>query len=175
MQVVAETERLLLRQLNLGDAAFILQLVNDPDWLIHIGERNVHTIADAKSFIIAGPKASYRQHGFGLFVMARRTDNSLLGLCGLLQREYLPCPDIGYAILPEYRCCGYTLEACRGILSYAKRQLGLETVAGIVSPGNIASIALLKKLGMQWLEDREHDGMLSSVFKLSLLSATELA
>jgi len=54
-----ETERLTLRPLTTGDAAFILELVNDPDWLRNIGDRNVHTLADAERYITNSPMAKY--------------------------------------------------------------------------------------------------------------------
>jgi hypothetical protein len=42
--VVRETDRLRLRHLALGDAPFIVALLNDPDWLRYIGDRGVRTI-----------------------------------------------------------------------------------------------------------------------------------
>ena len=39
---ILETDRLIVRGLTLDDAAFILELVNAPDWLRCIGDRHVH-------------------------------------------------------------------------------------------------------------------------------------
>src|SRR4051812_38132827 len=65
---VLETEHLSLRRLSADDAAFILELVNDPDWLQFIGDRGVHTLADARDYILNGPVAMYQRVGFGLFL-----------------------------------------------------------------------------------------------------------
>lgn len=42
--IVLETERLLLRHFNVGDAAFIVELLNDPAFVQHVGDRNVRTL-----------------------------------------------------------------------------------------------------------------------------------
>ena len=39
---IIETERLTLRELAAEDAQFILELVNDPAWLRHIGDKRTH-------------------------------------------------------------------------------------------------------------------------------------
>ena len=46
-----ETERLFLRLTELEDASFILELFNTPKWIQFIGDRNLHTIAQAKNIL----------------------------------------------------------------------------------------------------------------------------
>ncbi|MGH9443874.1 MAG: GNAT family N-acetyltransferase, partial [Thermoanaerobaculia bacterium] len=46
-----ETERLFLRRLTPGDAEFVLELLNDTDWLRFIGDRGVRTLEDARDYI----------------------------------------------------------------------------------------------------------------------------
>ena len=53
--IVIETPRLILRRLTLDDAPFILELVNDPDWLRHIGDKNVRSLDDARAYLTNGP------------------------------------------------------------------------------------------------------------------------
>jgi len=59
------TERLTIRPFSLDDAAFIVALVNDPDWLRFIGDMAVHSEDDARRYLESGPLAMYRQHGLG--------------------------------------------------------------------------------------------------------------
>ena len=61
---VLETDRLVLSHLTHDDDAFILELVNDPDFLRHIGDRAVRNREDARRYI-DGPRDSYIRHGFG--------------------------------------------------------------------------------------------------------------
>jgi RimJ/RimL family protein N-acetyltransferase len=60
------TERLVLRELTLNDAEFILELLNEAAFLRFIGDKGVRTLADARGYILKGPMDSYGRHGFGL-------------------------------------------------------------------------------------------------------------
>ena len=145
---IIETSRLVLRRLDGGDAAFILELVNDADWLRHIGDRGVHTLADAERYILQGPVAMYEAKGFGLYGVQLRSSGALIGMCGLIKRDALDDVDIGFALLPSHRGGGYAREAAEATLKYARDVLRLPRVAAIVSPANSASIGLLERLGL---------------------------
>ena len=145
---VLETERLRLRRLQADDAAFILRLVNDPEWLRYIGDRGVRTLEDAERYIENGPAAMYRRHGFGLFAVERKDKAGPIGICGLLRRDILPDVDIGFAFLPQFRGAGYALESARATLAWARDALGLRRVVAITAPHNERSQALLRKIGL---------------------------
>lgn len=168
--VVLGTRRLRLRKLGLQDAGFILELVNDPDWLRHIGDRGVRTPEDARAFIEAGPLLSYEAHGFGLWLTELRSDAEPIGLCGILKRDYLDYPDLGYALLPGFRQHGYAREASAGVLKHARLVLGIPALDAIVSPRNRRSIRLLKALGFDELEMIEipPDGHTARLFRCAL-------
>ncbi len=144
---ILETERLLLRELVLNDAPFIVELLNTPGWLQYIGDRNVHTREEAHGYLQAGPLKSYAEHGFGLYLVADRNNEEPLGMCGLLQRDYLPYPDIGFAFLPQHNGKGLGYEAAHALLDTATKQWDMTTVGAITLPRNITSVRLLKKLG----------------------------
>jgi len=101
----------------------------------------------ARRYIEDGPRAMYRQFGFGLNRVALKDSDTPIGICGLLQRESLPCPDIGFAFLPEYRARGYAREAADAVLQHAMLILRLKKIVATVHPDNLASIKLLDKLG----------------------------
>jgi RimJ/RimL family protein N-acetyltransferase len=142
-----ETSRLMLRWLEFSDADFIYQLVNDPHWLRFIGDKQVADLAGAQRYIETGPRAMYRQFGFGLNRVALKDSDTAIGICGLLQRESLPLADLGFAFLPEFRGQGYAREAADAILQHAYLILRQTRVAAIVNPDNLSSIKLLDKLG----------------------------
>ena len=142
-----ETSRLQCRWLDLADAAFIHQLVNDPDWLRFIGDKQVSSLDGARAYIESGPQAMYQQFGFGLNRVALKDNDTPIGVCGLLKRESLPCADLGFAFLPEYRGRGFAQEAASAVLQHGCSVLKQTCIAAIVSPHNSASIKLLEKLG----------------------------
>ncbi|WP_157043385.1 GNAT family N-acetyltransferase [Paraglaciecola sp. T6c] len=136
-----------MRLLTDDDAEFILGLVNEPSWIKYIGDRNIHTLDDAKHYIQTGPLTMYEQHGYCLNLVERSADNVPVGMCGLLKRETLEWPDIGFAFCAEFHGQGFGYEAAKATLKHAQDALGLTQIAAVTALDNDPSIALLNKLG----------------------------
>jgi RimJ/RimL family protein N-acetyltransferase len=144
---VLKTARLCVRALLPSDTAFVVALLNDPAFIRYIGDRGVRTEIDALTYLATGPLASYTRHGFGLSAVELAAGGTPIGICGLLKRDDLPAPDLGFAFLPAFRSQGYAFEAASAVMADAHARLGLDTLLAIVSPGNAPSIRLLEKLG----------------------------
>jgi RimJ/RimL family protein N-acetyltransferase len=97
MKVVCETERIVVRQFELSDAPFIVRLLNDDLFIRYIGDKNIRTQEDAINYLKTGPMASYKKHGFGLNLVCLKETHTPIGMCGLLKRDELESPDLGYA------------------------------------------------------------------------------
>ena len=147
-----KTERLNIREMQLGDAPFILKLLNDPAFIKNIGDKKVRTITEANNYITTGPLESYQKNGYGLFLTELISGNKWipLGMCGLIKRAELEDTDIGFAFLPEYTGKGFGYESASAVLEFGRTKIGLKRVVAIVSPENAGSIKLLKKLGFQY-------------------------
>ncbi|MBT8433699.1 MAG: GNAT family N-acetyltransferase [Gammaproteobacteria bacterium] len=148
--LVIETHRLKIRWLEVGDAAFIYNLVNDPTWIRYIGDKNVSNLEDAKTYIDSGPREMYRNLGFGLNHLSLKEDDTSIGICGLLQREALDEVEIGFALLSEFRGQGYAFEAATAVLEQGRTGLGISRIVAILTPDNLASRKLLCKLGFEF-------------------------
>jgi ribosomal-protein-alanine N-acetyltransferase len=146
----AETERLHLRRLDAGDAAFILELVNEPSWIRYIGDRNVRALLDAQRYIENGPVDMYRRLGFGLYRVALKAGDEPIGICGLIKRETLADPDLGFAFLPRFWGNGYAIESAAAVMAHARETLRLPRVVAILAPDNHRSRRLLEKLGFRF-------------------------
>jgi ribosomal-protein-alanine N-acetyltransferase len=147
---VLETERLRLCRLTVDNAQFILTLLNEPSFLRYIGDKKVRNLEDARQYILNGPAASYEQNGFGLNLVELRESRLPIGMCGLLKREELPDPDIGFAFLPDFWNKGFAFEAAAAVLQDACERLSLQRVLAITSLDNEASIKLLQRLGFRF-------------------------
>ncbi|HKS10648.1 MAG TPA: GNAT family N-acetyltransferase [Pyrinomonadaceae bacterium] len=143
-----ETERLLLRPFTTNDAPFVLTLLNEPSFLRFIGDKKVRNLEDARQYLLNGPIASYERHGFGLMLVALKDSNVPAGMCGLLKRDELPDPDIGFAFVPDYWGKGFAFEAATAVMNDARERLKLNRILAIVDPTNDASIKLLERLGL---------------------------
>jgi RimJ/RimL family protein N-acetyltransferase len=153
-----ETARLALRQLTTDDAAFILELVNDPAWIAFIGDRGVHNLDDAGAYISTGPMAMYTALGFGLYLVELKATGAPIGMCGLIKRDFLEDVDIGFAFLARYRGHGYAFEAATATMAYAADALGHERVVAIVAQENHRSAKLLEKLGFHFERMMQYPG-----------------
>ena len=149
---VLETERLSLRRLTVDDAEFILALLNEPSFLRYIGDKKVRNLDDARQYILNGPVGSYERHGFGLNCVELRESHTPIGMCGLLKREELPDPDIGFALLPDFWNKGFAFEAAEAVLKDARERLKIQRILAITSLDNEASINLLQRLGFKFDE-----------------------
>jgi RimJ/RimL family protein N-acetyltransferase len=146
---VLSTERLILRRFVLDDAPFVIALLNEPGWLEYIGDKGVHTIEDAHRYLQAGPLKMYEQFGFGLYLVARKSDATPIGMCGLIKRDTLDHVDIGFALLASVAGQGFAYEAASAVVQLA-RSLRLPRLLAITTPTNRSSQKLLGKLGLQF-------------------------
>ena len=148
--IILETNRLVLRQLIIGDAEFILALLNEPSFIRYIGDKGVRNLDDARRYILEGPVESYERNGFGLYLAELKKDGTPIGISGLVKRDTLSDPDIGFAFLPQYWSRGYAVESAAAVMDYARDVLALKRVLAITSPDNEASARLLGKIGLQF-------------------------
>ncbi len=166
--MILETARLRLREFDLSDADFIIELLNTEGFLKNIGDRKVRTILDAHQYLVNGPIKSYRDNGYGLYAVELKATHGLVGMAGLVKRDVFEYADLGFALLPEHFRKGYALEAASGILEYAKSTLKMNRVLGITKVENLVSIQVLLKCGMSFegpfkLYPDEDDGKLFTI------------
>lgn len=147
---ILDTARLSIRTVEADDAPFYLELVNDPDFLAHIGDRGIRTLDAARAHIDNGPVRMQAELGHAIWLVTLKDSGAPIGMCGLIRRETLPGVDLGYAFLPAWRGQGYAFEAARAVVDYARDALGLARLLAITSPDNTASGALLEKLGLRF-------------------------
>ena len=137
-----------MRPMQSDDAAFILELLNEPSFMDNIGDKGVRTLEDALGYIRTAGWDNYARHGFGMNTVELADSSARIGICGLLKREELEHPDIGFALLGRYHGQGYGTEAANGMIDVARSGLKLPRVAAITSETNEPSVRVLLKLGM---------------------------
>ena len=147
-----KTNRLLCRVTGIEDAPFILQLLNTEKWLLNIGDRNVHTEAEAKAYIENRMLPQLDRLGYGNYTMILKKEGVKIGTVGLYDREGLEGVDIGFALLPEFYSKGYAFEACTQLLALAKNTWKIKTVKAITLPSNKPSQRLLERLGLTFIK-----------------------
>jgi RimJ/RimL family protein N-acetyltransferase len=146
--LILETERLALHELNAEDAPFILELLLSRGFRENIGDRGVRDLDGAAGYIERA-RSGYAANGFGLWRCDLKATGEAAGLCGLVKRDGLEHPDVGYAFLERFWGRGYASESAAASLAYGREAVGLKTIVAITTPANLGSIAVLKRIGLR--------------------------
>ena len=148
-EIGLRTDRLVLSPVEPDDAAFVLEMLNDPGWLANIGDRGVRNLDQARAYI------ADRFQGKAWWVVRDASTGEALGLCGVVPtRPGLTMPDLGYAFLARHSGKGYATEAARVVLDHAMGPLGHRQLAAITTLANTPSQRVLEKLGFRHLGTR---------------------
>jgi len=150
MSIIIETERLILREPSLDDAANMLQLHSIPEVQKYTGEGVITDIEMIRNKILEIREVDFDLRGYGRWVTILKETGDYVGWAGL---KYLPefdQIDLGYRFLPEFWGKGIATEASEAILKYGFETLKLETIIAIAMPEHKASIRVMEKVGMQF-------------------------
>jgi RimJ/RimL family protein N-acetyltransferase len=145
--MISINEEMNLKPLLSEDTDFILKLVNSNSWLKFVGERYIFNENDALDYI---SKIKLKQHEklhLG-YLKVENKDGQSIGIVGMLQRDYLSEPDLGFAFLPEFEGKGLAYVANQKFLKwYFELEKSINQLAAIVQSNNERSIRLLERLG----------------------------
>jgi RimJ/RimL family protein N-acetyltransferase len=137
----APTARLSFSRIEPADAAFVMALMNEPAWIANIGDRGLDSLEKARTYIV-------ERFSAGGWFRIDRAGAEPVGICGVIfGREGLDCPDLGYALLTRWHGYGYATEAAGALLEHARTRMGLERLAAVTNPDNLASQRVLLKIG----------------------------
>jgi RimJ/RimL family protein N-acetyltransferase len=149
---VLETERLLLREFDEGDAGPFYALGSDPAIIRYTGDPGggLKSVEHALEILRTRPMADYRKYGFGRWACVHKASGEVIGFAGLKYLDDLGEDDLGYRFLPAYWGLGLATEAGRAVLEYGFTRLGLSRIIGLVVPDHGASVRVLEKLGLSF-------------------------
>lgn len=157
MNVILETERLLLRTFTTEDARLIYELNKDPDVTRFTGDP-ITDIAHARQVLEQVILPQYVLYNHGRWAVHAKPSLEFIGWCGLKKRPERNEIDLGYRFLKSTWGKGYATEAAFACIKYAFEKLGLKRIVGRAMPGNIASLKVLEKCGMTYIgEDMVDD------------------
>jgi [ribosomal protein S5]-alanine N-acetyltransferase len=167
--IISETERLTIRQVDVTDASFILELLNSEGWLKYIGDRKIYNLKEAENYILNRFIPPYKTIGFSFYLVQLKEEKTPVGICGLVKRDFLNDIDLGFAFLPEHNGKGYAFESSMAIMKFAKEKLNINRLLAFCNQDNERSVKLIKKLGMQFkgliqLPDEESQCMLFGTY-----------
>lgn len=161
--MIIQTNRLILRELNTNDALNFYRLNSDPEVLKHTGDRPFNCERAAFDFLKSYPANNYEKYNCGRWAVLLLNTNEWLGWCGLKYSPEKNETDLGYRFFREYWGNGYATEAAMASIDYGFNKLNLNKIVGRAMKENIASIIVLKKIGMQFEKEFLMDGIYPAV------------
>ncbi|KFN01694.1 N-acetyltransferase [Bacillus clarus] len=146
---VLKTDRLILRELNEGDAPSILHCFSHTDVLRYYGQNPLQSIDQVKQ-IMKNFAESYNAKSGIKWGIELKGKKGIIGTIGFhdWSSEHKRA-NISYALFPEQWGNGYATEAISEVLSYGFHTLHLKRIGAIVFLENEASNKLLLKLGFE--------------------------
>lgn len=145
--MILETDRLRLRQWRVGEEAILKTFLGDEQVMYaYEGAFNEEQILNWLEWNLT----LYRDKGYGLWVIERKSDGVIIGECGLTDqvidgKTYL---EIGYHLIADAWHQGYMMEAAQAVKNYAFTVLDEKEVVSIVRDTNIPSMNVAIRNGM---------------------------
>jgi [ribosomal protein S5]-alanine N-acetyltransferase len=147
---VLTTGRLVLRPVRAADHAALLAHWAAPDVRRFLFDGVLLSAAEITQAVEDSAR-DFAASGYGLWVIEEKDRTDLVGTAGLRPLEDLGL-EIFYSLAPGSWGRGYATEAACAVLEYALGPLGLPEVLAEVDEGNLASIAVIERLGMTSFE-----------------------
>ena len=169
---ILETERLLLRRLEIDDLEPLFKLYSDPEIRKYFPE-GVLSFEDTKEELEWFLNGHPRHPELGLWATIHKPSGKFIGRCGLLpwkidgQDEV----EIAYLIDKDFWNQGLATEAAQAIREYAFTKLGLSRLICLIDPDNLASQRIAEKTGMT--VERRVDGIDGDNFPTLIYSMTK--
>lgn len=152
------TDRLALRPLALDDLDALAPLhAEESFWRYPFGRgwSRGETAAFLERTI-----ARYHDPGIAVSAVVVRATGELAGWAGLsvpsFLPEILPAVEVGWRLGERFRGRGYATEAGRAWVDYGFDTLALDRIVSIYEPGNVASRAVMDRLGFVVERDTIH-------------------
>lgn len=171
MKKIIETQRLILREIELSDKKGLFDLDSKPEVHRYIGTKPLQTLEEAVEVIELIQK-QYQENGIGRWAVIDKASQEFLGWSGLKYfrtslNNRIHFYDLGYRFIPKYWGKGFATEAGQAWVDYAFNILEQEQLYAAVDPDNIGSKNVLLKLGFKEKERFDYDGMPADWFELT--------
>ena len=149
-QVLIETERLILRNIDLQDTDTFLEYRNDPivakyqSWEPTLNRKQVSDFIRGLQTHKIGEPGKWNQ-----IVWILKKNMVHIGDCALKVQEDNMQAELGFTSSRNYQGKGYAYEATGALINYVFEELNLHRVFSITDCKNTSAIKLLRSLGMR--------------------------
>jgi ribosomal-protein-alanine N-acetyltransferase len=171
MNIILQTSRLYLREIEITDVHGMFELDSDPLVQRYVGNKTISSIGEAMrniEFI----RTQYLENGIGRWAVIEQDTHAFVGWAGFKlitvqtnkQNNYF---DLGYRLIRKHWGKGYATELAKGCVNYGFQTLMLKEIFAIADEENIASRRVLEKAGLKSTETFLYEGVPHLWFKIS--------
>lgn len=148
LNIKLETKRLKLREMTLEDISFLKRILKDKD-VMYAYEGPFNDSEVMEWFL--KQKTRYEKYGFGLWAVALKQNNEMIGQCGITMQDFngRQVPEIGYLFNKDYWHNSYATESAIACRDYAFSKLGINEIFSIIRDSNIPSQYVALRVGMK--------------------------
>jgi len=164
MNVVIETDRLLLRKFTEDDATLLYQLNLDPEVILYTHDP-ITDVEHARKILNDVILPQYSLYNHGRWATHLKSSLEFIGWCGLKYLSETNEVDLGYRFMKEFWGNGYATEAASACIDYDFTRLNLNLIIGRALRENLGSIKVLEKCGMKYLHDEVMHGYLHKLIR----------
>ena len=164
MNIIIETHRLLLRTFTEDDAPLLYELNLDPEVTRYTLDP-MTDVEHAKKVLREVILPQYALYNHGRWAVHLKEDKEFIGWCGL---KYIPERDeidLGYRFGQKFWGKGYATESAYACLQYGLNRLCMPRIVGRALVGNVGSIRVLEKIGMQYVGEEVIDQLLHKTYQ----------
>jgi RimJ/RimL family protein N-acetyltransferase len=148
--VILQTERTTLRRFTAADLDTIAGWLTDPVFTRFIGGVRDRQGVEA---LFGRIERHWAEHGFGALAVTDRATGELIGRSGAAFHVSWPDdPEVGWWIIPPWQGRGLATEAGGASVDWAFGALGFDRLVSVVLEENLASRAVMEKLGFRLFE-----------------------
>lgn len=162
MNVILETERLVLREWTLTDADALYEILSDREVVKYLADSLPFSREKVEQFLTWAVEYQ-RENGFCRWATIEKSSGKIIGSCGLARR-YTEEVELGYLFAQEFWGKGYATEAAGAALNYGFETLRLEKIIALTDPENLASQKVLEKIGFVLHQTEHLDSVVTIVF-----------
>ena len=166
MDIVIETDRLLVRKFTEDDAPLLYDLNLDPE-VIRYTHDPLTDVEEARKVLEEVILPQYILYDHGRWAVHLRSGLEFIGWCGLKYLTETNEVDLGYRFKKNFWGNGYATEAARACVKYGFATLNLQRIVGRALPANLASIKVLEKCGMEYLHEEMMHGYLHKTYQVT--------
>lgn len=148
MNIIVETDRLIIREFEEDDLLSFYKIESDPRIIEYIPWSKLNTLNNCrrqiKKYI-----SSYSKYKLNIWAVVIKETSEVIGITQLIYSNKIKGVELGTKILPEYWGNGYASELSQSIVHYGLYELGIDEITAVTDVNNAGAIKSLINMGME--------------------------